>query len=556
MSLRGMSLVVLVSLALAGCHLIFKYEDEPSRDGAAALDQAPPADKKVPPMDRKVPPADRKVPPMDKAPLPPDLGKAICGDGVKQPGEPCDYANPLSNMLPDAACRPSCSLSYCGDGIVDQGKGEQCDSITQSWCSSSCTLVTPSLLAPEPPGLHFGAVGLGCANSVNRTLYVNNPSAKSIVLKDYVTDGCLAGSFTLGSGLKGQTIGPGARKPITVTFKPSKTGIVSCAMVLTDDDGSKAVVPLTVNVTNKATHTDYFLQDNKRPVDLLMLVDNSGSMMDQKVAVEQSAAPLASAALKHKTDLHLGVVYMKEGSVTLRGAMYGSPAYLTAATVSEAKIKSRLPVSYASSDKEEGFGVITAALNPPLSVDVARSCGSGCPKGSACVGAVCQGVNKGFRRAHADLALMVFLDEDDQTSTISATQFVEAMQKQVNPLLGQIVRVQALLDMAKCNPAKSLSSYPKWSGVITKHSGDAKDICDASLATYYDTLATAVMGPRRWFRLTRPRSVSAGSMKVVIDGTTVKDVEYAWKDGGNGILLNNPPAHGAVIQVSYAASCP
>ena len=554
MTLRSGFLLVVASTALAGCHLIFQYEDEPGSDGAPGLDQAL-ADKKVPPADKKAPPGDKKAPPTDKGALPLDQGgPPNCGDGVKQSGEACDYGNPLNSQLPDAPCRTTCIKPYCGDLIVDQGRGEQCDGQGAAWCNKTCRLVTPSLLAPEPVALHFGAMGKGCAATVSRTLYINNPSDKNIVLTTYATDGC-AGTFTVSNSLKGQTIGPGGRKPLTVTFSPGSQGIVSCALVLSAADG-KAVVPLTAFVTGKTSVTDYFLQDHKRPVDLLMLVDNSGTMKDQKGAVDGSAPLIAAQALKYKTDLHLGVVYMKENSTTLRGAMYGYPVYLTSTNVSQNNIKSRLPVSYNGSSVEEGFGVINSALTPPLTVDVRKGCGSNCPKGSSCTGSACQGINKGFRRAHADLALMVFTDEDDDTKALNATQFVAAMQQQVNPLLGQIVRVQAILDLAKCKTNKSMSNYPRWAGVINKHSGVAKDICDPLLATHYTSLASAAMGPRRWFRLTRIPTATSGSMKVKINGQVIKETSYAWKAGGNGILMSTAPAHDAIITVNYPTKCP
>ncbi len=50
---------------------------------------------------------------------------SICGDGFTQTGaEECDDGDANSNVLPDA-CRTSCLLAYCGDGVNDTP--EQCD---------------------------------------------------------------------------------------------------------------------------------------------------------------------------------------------------------------------------------------------------------------------------------------------------------------------------------------------------------------------------------------------------------------------------------------------
>lgn len=46
----------------------------------------------------------------------------ICGDGVLQVGEECDDGWANSDTEPDA-CRTTCRLSYCGDGVVDSDEG-------------------------------------------------------------------------------------------------------------------------------------------------------------------------------------------------------------------------------------------------------------------------------------------------------------------------------------------------------------------------------------------------------------------------------------------------
>lgn len=79
-----------------------------------------------------------------------------CGNGTLQPTEACDEGLDNSD-LPDATCRTDCTLGRCGDGIVDPGRGEQCDDgnlIDGDGCSAICQLAptyTPTLTATATP---------------------------------------------------------------------------------------------------------------------------------------------------------------------------------------------------------------------------------------------------------------------------------------------------------------------------------------------------------------------------------------------------------------------
>ena len=58
-----------------------------------------------------------------------DCGQAMtdCGDGLPDQGEVCDEGALNSNTVPNA-CRKSCQLPFCGDGVVDDEFNETCDS--------------------------------------------------------------------------------------------------------------------------------------------------------------------------------------------------------------------------------------------------------------------------------------------------------------------------------------------------------------------------------------------------------------------------------------------
>jgi cysteine-rich repeat protein len=62
----------------------------------------------------------------------------FCGNGVVQPanGEACDDGAANSNTVPNA-CRKTCALPSCGDGVIDTG--ETCDPPVVGVCEPNCT---------------------------------------------------------------------------------------------------------------------------------------------------------------------------------------------------------------------------------------------------------------------------------------------------------------------------------------------------------------------------------------------------------------------------------
>lgn len=57
---------------------------------------------------------------------PPTAGQWPCGNGVVDDHEDCDDGTRNSDSVPNA-CRVDCSFPQCGDGVVDDAYGEECD---------------------------------------------------------------------------------------------------------------------------------------------------------------------------------------------------------------------------------------------------------------------------------------------------------------------------------------------------------------------------------------------------------------------------------------------
>ncbi len=97
----------------------------------------------------------------------------VCGDGVADSTEECDEGAANSSDQPDA-CRPTCRLPRCGDGVIDPSNMEACDdgaansSVTPDACRETCQLprcgdgvVDPDFGELCDDGNHIGGDGCG-----------------------------------------------------------------------------------------------------------------------------------------------------------------------------------------------------------------------------------------------------------------------------------------------------------------------------------------------------------------------------------------------------------
>src|SRR5262249_37859019 len=55
-----------------------------------------------------------------------------CGNGVKDPGEDCDWSITNATGTESADCNSDCTTATCGDGKINKTAGEQCDDFNTS----------------------------------------------------------------------------------------------------------------------------------------------------------------------------------------------------------------------------------------------------------------------------------------------------------------------------------------------------------------------------------------------------------------------------------------
>lgn len=142
----------------------------------------------------------------------------------------------------------------------------------------------------------------------------------------------------------------------------------------------------------KAVHkTETFFQAPSNEVDILWVVDNSVSMIQEQTAVANGAAQFISHLDETGMDFHLGVITTDMDLTNTNSGTLLS-GYITNATANyQAVFSQRVQQGTGGSDQEKGMDAAIAALTPPLTSTK----------------------NVGFLRDDASLAIIVLSDEND-----------------------------------------------------------------------------------------------------------------------------------------------
>jgi hypothetical protein len=142
---------------------------------------------------------------------------------------------------------------------------------------------------------------------------------------------------------------------------------------------------------NVITKTETFQQAPSNEVDILWIIDNSVSMVQEQTAVANGGTQFISHLEETGMDFHLGVI-TSDMDLTNANAATLVSGYITNVTPNyQSVFAQRVQVGTGGSDQEKGMDAARAALTPPLTSTK----------------------NIGFLRDDASLAIIVLSDEND-----------------------------------------------------------------------------------------------------------------------------------------------
>lgn len=329
--------------------------------------------------------------------------------------------------------------------------------------------------------------------------------------------------------------------------------------------GSAAVVGCNDNRLESAaqpptptTITETYTQGGVTPpVDVLWIIDNSGSMSDDQASLAAGFSAFAPYLQNLNLDFHLAVVTSDMDDPTESGRLIGSPLILDANTPNlEAAFAANAQVGSQGSGVEQGLAAIKAALSDPL----------------------LSGPNAGFLRPDAILEVVILSDEDDHSLLPGVSEPSQAQQDDptwcntncvgtgnyVGFLLGlkggnaAKVNVSAIVTTdSGCAGVNGSTIGSRYVEVANELHGAVGSICSDDYTPLLDQIGSIVASLATAFPLGAAPDPS--SITVTVNGQTVpEDAQNGWQYDPNSNSITFAPSAVppgcAQVQIQYTAA--
>lgn len=355
------------------------------------------------------------------------------------------------------------------------------------------------------------------------------------------------------------TIAPSEKTSFQVRFTPGAqvTYAPTLYAVSNDPDTPRAPLTLTGTGAEYSRYEETFNQPNvEHPVDILWVVDASGSMSEENDLVQDNFAVFIDNFVTLGLDYHIGVIAADMDSAIHQGKLVGDPTFATSdmsAAEVERTFNNAVADIYArgTSDDEKGMDAVKAALSEPLVSDY----------------------NAGFLRdtdAYGNevaISVIIVSDENDYSSTSvsSFTRWFQGLKS--DPALATFSAVcgdpaSSAWSLGGCTNMAN-GTYAGEAGQDYIDAADAtggmwSSICSSDFTSVLEFLSITSAGLEVEFFLAKePRTIA--TMDVQVNGA---DVSYYSAASGNGWLYDTDrnsvtfygeaiPDPGATIFISY-----
>ena len=412
-------------------------------------------------------------------------------------------------------------------------------------------VATALRMVPNP--LDFGAVNPGCG-AVSRTVTLYHDGVDVLEILGVSIDGDnQAFAIDRTTAIPATLQGPAALDLIVLFTAASPGARHTASLVVgvrraggTDE---RLTVPLAGEGASTPSRTDRFQQLAHPQADILFVVDDSCSMVQEQMSIAANFAAFAQFAVTLDVDYRIGVTTtdLDEGSAPARGRLVPLGASRAQRLVSPrstpspaARFATNVNVGLdPSTFTERGFEAAYRALSSPLVA----------------------GHNAGFLRRDAYLAVIFVSDEDDQSSRSQGfyTDFFASLKGEQSLFTASAI-VGDLPDGC-VSGAGMADPGTRYSEIVEATGGVFESICTGDWAATLERLSYAAFGLRRRFELSQP-AVPA-TITVAVDGVALPAVDAAgavvwtFDSAGNAVVFaqGSTPTATAQIIARYQAAC-
>jgi hypothetical protein len=389
--------------------------------------------------------------------------------------------------------------------------------------------------------IDFGTIPPGCAETF-REVTITNVGDATLDVRSIFLDGLDASMYEIDTSKT--TLGPGGSAVVTIWFTP--TGwhdYEDVSLLLLSDDPDEGVVDVSLSGRGAelVQLSERFDQIEPSPVDLVFVLDNSGSMEDEVAELNASFGAFLEAFHDIGLDYRIAVTTTDMDDPYHRGLFQGIP--ITPDTLDPVlAFAIQTDLGTDGSGEERGFDAAMAALSTP-NID---------------------GQNSNFIREEANLAVVVVSDEDDSSVRGANTfaNWLEGMkpdpgQTSFSALVGP--DSDSYYSHFACDllGGQHATSAPHYHDAIEATGGVWADICEGEMIPFLQHLSWVSAGLLDSFALTGvPEDLT--EVQVTVDGAPIPwgAVDgWKWDPTIEGVVLHGAavPAPGSTILVEYTA---
>jgi Abnormal spindle-like microcephaly-assoc'd, ASPM-SPD-2-Hydin len=409
-----------------------------------------------------------------------------------------------------------------------------------------------------PGALDFGGTQPGC-NLPEQFVYATNQCSQPVTVTNAdVTPGPFVISTIPAVPFQ---VAPNSQVPIGVKYNPASIGDdIASLRVWTNTRPTPFQAGLGGGVLPAAAVNDAWDQSTPK-VDMLIVIDNSGSMDDEQKALAASLDHLWNRIALANADFHIAVTstgmtpYTAGWTQCPGGASGGEagrffpvdnsrPRILTPTTPNVKQVLfDNTKVGLCHWD-ERFLDPVIAALTQPL-VGATKAPGTPWPSDG----------NAGFLRDDARLALLAVSDADDDNDVVNPPPVSEMVGKlsQVKKGALDLISFAGIVGLHMCSSVEQVGT--RYQEISRQLNGKLYDICDLNNfgAMLDDALGTLLL-PLTSFPLSA-RPQNPASIAVTVNGAAVTAFRY--DPGSNRIVFpqDSVPPPGSHVTARYEPSC-
>lgn len=390
---------------------------------------------------------------------------------------------------------------------------------------------------------NFGTIPPACSSET--IFYIGNVGDADLEISSIELQGNSDG-FVVLSGGGPFTVAPNEQIELEVGFDPDDTSTYFDAVAIQSNDPDEANVSVTVigeGDVNGGVSESFSQQGNASvPVDILFVIDNSTSMQDTNIALQNNFNTFIQGFLTLNLDYQIGVVTTDMQTATDMGQLQG-PIITTATPNPVQQFNQNTNVPFTDVLEEQGLDAAHTALSAPL----------------------INTTNAGLVRADSLLSVIVISDEDDQSTGIDDAGMINFLDTyQGDPDLTSLSIVGGpRAGIFPCgNLFQNAAPVPTYWSVAQATGGIHLNLCNLDMNTIVQQLAVVAAGLDDEFFLNNTPSDPA-DIEVLVDGTPVtEDATNGWTyDAGNNSIVfagTGIPLAGSNIEVSWplTSTCP